>query len=181
MRAVHQHMLTLSQRTCMRLTVLVGLFLPLSLFAQPACYCCDALHRQFNFWVGDWVVHDTLGNVVGTNQISQIDSNCVVLEHWTGSAGLTGTSINYFDKADSTWNQLWVDSQGSVLKLKGQFNGSQMVLKSAPKTGRQGKTYYNQVTWTPNPDGTVTQLWEVRASSGKRLSTAFKGIYHRRK
>ena len=49
---------------------------------------------------------------------------------WTGVGGTTGTSINIFDKTDSTWNQIWVDNQRNILRLKSDLAGKKMVLKS---------------------------------------------------
>lgn len=150
------------------------------LFAQTDCACCDEFHEQFDFWIGDWAVFDTLGNKVGDNRISKIEDHCIVMEHWKGAQGGTGTSMNYFDKADSTWNQLWVDNSGSILKLKGRITSGQMVLRSDMVKGQDVDYYYNQITWFPNEDGTVTQLWEIFDDSGAILRTLFKGIYHKK-
>jgi hypothetical protein len=152
--------------------------------AQTNCACCDETHKQFDFWVGEWIVMDSLGNKVGENQISKIEENCIVLEHWTGAKGGTGTSHNYYDKTDSTWNQLWVDNKGNVLKLKGRFESGRMVLKSDPDTlgvkGKKNESTYNQITWTQNEDGTVSQLWEKYDQNDKLIKTVFLGIYHRK-
>jgi len=32
------------------------------LCAQQECPCCTEKHTQFDCWVGDWMVLDTLGN-----------------------------------------------------------------------------------------------------------------------
>jgi hypothetical protein len=157
------------------------LFLLVSnLFAQTDCSCCDTFHKQFDFWIGDWTVLDTLGNKVGENQISKIEDNCIVLEHWKGAKGGTGTSMNYYDNSDSTWNQLWVDNKGSILKLKGRFTSGQMVLKSDMIKGQKVDYYYNQITWSQNEDGTVTQLWEIYDNTDKLLKMLFKGIYNKK-
>ena len=34
-------------------------------------------------------------------------------------------------------------------------------------------------TWTPNPDGTVRQHWEISSDAGKSWTTAFDGLYRR--
>ncbi|WKK67156.1 hypothetical protein [Lutimonas zeaxanthinifaciens] len=149
-----------------------------NIFAQSNCLCCESQHKQFDFWVGEWVVKDTLGNKVGENTISKIQENCVLLENWKGAQGGTGTSMNYFDGSDSTWNQLWVDNKGNVLKLKGKYASGKMVLKSELAKGKKVDLYYNQITWSENKNGTVTQLWEIYDSNGKLLNTVFKGIYY---
>ena len=38
--------------------------------AQSDCACCTEKHKQFHFWVGEWIVLDTLGNKEGENQIT---------------------------------------------------------------------------------------------------------------
>ena len=151
-----------------------------NLFAQSDCACCDPVHAQFDFWVGEWTVTNVNGNQVGENSISKMDGNCMLMERWKGGSGVTGTSMNYFDKTDSTWNQLWVDNQGTILKLKGELISGKMVLKSDLARGPQGGTYYNQITWTPNEDGTVTQLWEIFNQEEELIQTLFKGIYRRK-
>lgn len=72
-----------------------------SVQAQEDCPCCDEVHSQFNFWVGDWIVYDSSGNKVGENSISKIEGGCIISEHWKGLQGGTGSSYNYFDKAVS--------------------------------------------------------------------------------
>ena len=32
--------------------------------AQDGCPCCTENHKQFDFWVGEWIVYDTAGNKV---------------------------------------------------------------------------------------------------------------------
>ncbi|MEO0571778.1 MAG: hypothetical protein AAF039_08735 [Bacteroidota bacterium] len=154
-------------------------FLTIICFGQEKCNCCSDSNQQFDFWIGDWIVKDTTGTVVGENRISKIEDDCVVLEQWKGNGGSTGTSMNYYNKLDKTWNQLWVDNQANILKLKGDFTSGEMVLKSDLIKGDKGD-YYNQITWSENKDGTVMQLWEVLDVSNNPLKTLFLGIYHRK-
>ena len=146
---------------------------------QVNCPCCYDSYTDFDFWKGDWYVTDTLGNKVGDNTISKIEANCILMEKWTGAKGGSGTSINFFDKSDSTWNQTWIDNQGGVLRLKGNLIDEKMILKSDLISGEKGD-YYNQITWIPNKDGTVTQLWAVYGTDKKLLQVLFKGIYNRK-
>lgn len=166
-------------------TLKIVIFLITSLFyisniraqTNSNCPCCTTTLQQFDFWVGDWMVYDTTGNKVGENSISKIENNCALVEHWKGAQGGTGTSMNYYDKTDKTWNQLWIDSKGSILKLKGQLKAGKMVLRSELQKGQKIDWYYNQITWTPNKDGSVSQLWEVYNKQDQLLNTLFLGIY----
>jgi len=160
------------------------LFFGISVNAQNAnqpCPCCTPNHAKFDFWEGDWVVTDTVGNQVGTNKLIKMQNNCVMQENWVGASGGTGTSYNFYNRADSTWNQLWVSNTGGVLELKGDGGDGKMVLRSKLiKAQQQNIFYYNQITWTKNEDGTVTQLWELYDKNDKLLRTSFKGIYRKK-
>lgn len=149
-------------------------------FAQESCPCCSEFNNQFDFWVGEWEVYDTTGNKLGENSISKLEDNCILNEHWIGGKGYSGRSYNYFNRTDSTWNQLWIDNTGSHLELKGNLVDGRMVLKSELLKGQQVDWYYNQITWTPLPDGTVEQLWEIYSNDNTLIMNAFKGIYHRK-
>lgn len=158
------------------LSFLVIFLLTYSVMAQSPCPCCTDQHRQFDFWAGNWQVHDTTGNLVGTNRVELIQDSCVLKENWIGAKVTTGTSYNYFDPSDSSWNQLWLDNQGTILKLKGGLIKREMVLKSDPVQGRNG-LYINRITWTPLSDGRVTQTWDALSVDGVIRARLFKGIY----
>jgi len=147
-------------------------------FSQTKCPCCTDNHFAFDFWVGDWVVKDTLGKPLGENSINKLENNCIINEHWKGAGGGTGSSYNYFDSKDSTWNQLWIDNSGSILKLKGKAEPNKMILKSELQPGKKIDWYYNQITWTKREDGTVSQVWDIFDKDGNLLNTIFYGIYH---
>jgi hypothetical protein len=143
---------------------------------EKTCPCCTEKHQQFDFWLGDWTVYNINGKVVGTNKISKLYDECVIREEWTSSAKNRGTSNNYYNAADDTWNQVWVDNSGFSLVLKGKYNDGKMILKSDLIQGKKGK-YYNQITWTLNDDKSVTQVWEYFKEDGTLIQEAFKGLY----
>lgn len=163
------------------LILLTGTFAPSFTFGQSDCPCCTAHHNQFDFWVGEWIVYDTAGDVVGKNSIEKLENNCVVSEHWRGDKGLTGRSYNYYNSMDSTWNQVWIDSQGTNLVLKGTSEPGKMVLKSELIKGTNVDFYANQITWIANENGTVTQLWQILDKENQILATVFEGIYKKMK
>jgi hypothetical protein len=161
-----------------KLFTLISVCLAIFVNAQTtsACACCSEPHKQFDFWLGHWDVYDTTGKKVGENLIESMESGCGLRENWRSNQQ-TGTSTNYFDPADNTWNQLWIDNAGTILSLKGAYNNNKMELKSAMMQGKKVAFYYNVITWEKNKDGTVTQIWDVRENTGKLVSRAFKGIY----
>jgi hypothetical protein len=144
------------------------------------CPCCNEAFQAFDFWVGDWEVVDTSGTIVGENTIEKLESGCVLTEHWRGSSGSTGRSFNHYNYQDSTWNQTWMDNGGRPLVLKGKATPGVMTMRSSVQTGQTGNQYYNEITWTANDDGTVTQKWDVLDADGTLLQVAFLGIYRRK-
>ena len=159
--------------------ILLLLVLPFSYMSAQdikPCPCCTPEHRQFDFWLGEWAVYDTIGNRAGENILISMQDSCLIQENWKGAKGGTGTSYNYYDKTENTWNQLWIDNAGSVLKLTGNMKGNVMVLVSDPvKT--DSTSYINRITWEPFEDGSVVQTWDAIDESGRLLKRLFKGIY----
>jgi len=160
------------------LTILFFFVLSLNSFAQDApCACCSNNHNQFDFWLGEWTVYDTENNIVGTNKIIKKYENCLIQENWVSEGKNRGTSYNYYDPNDSTWNQLWIDNQGTILNLKGTFSNGAMVLKSELLKGKKVDWYYNRITWSTIDSGYVKQTWDILDQDDNLLTTVFNGIY----
>ena len=117
--------------------------------------------------------------MIGTNKITKEYDNCLLRESWKSQGKLRGTSTNFYDKSDDSWNQVWVDNTGFVLRLKGGLIQGNMVLKSELTEGNNGK-FYHQISWIKNENGTITQLWETFNKEHVKLSEAFRGIYKKR-
>ena len=146
------------------------------------CNCCAEPYRQFDFWLGDWEVFDTVGNKVGENQLIILQDSCAMQENWTSAkGGFTGTSYNYYNAQDKQWRQVWVDNQGGSLQLKGNFNNNKMILRDDLKANNKGVKSYNRITWTPNADGSVRQLWEVFNEKNELKAVLFDGLYRKKK
>ena len=141
--------------------------------ASAAAGPCDTPeHRQFDFWVGDWAVHKASDNsVAGMNRVTLEYGNCVVHEHYITGRGYAGESLNIYDASRKVWHQSWVDDSGLLLVIEGGWNGKAMVME-----GVDAKKVKQRITWTPNADGSVRQLWETGDGKGG-WTTAFDGIY----
>lgn len=148
--------------------------------APPAAAPCRAgEHRQFDFWLGEWTV-EARGQARGVNRITRLHGDCGLREEYATLDGrYSGTSLNLWDAARGVWHQTWADSQGLLLTLEGGLRDGRMVLEGE-LTGADGRPSRQRITWTPNPDGTVRQLWEASADGGATWSTAFDGLYRRR-
>lgn len=147
--------------------------------APPACAAPE--HRQFDFWVGEWRVVKPDGSPAGSSRVERILGGCVVFENWTGAGGSEGKSFNTYDPATGRWEQYWVDQSGNRLRLSGGVESGRMVLTGAhdtpdPKTKQVRR---ERITWTPNPDGSVRQLWEASDDGGKSWAVSFDGLYRK--
>lgn len=135
--------------------------------------------RQFDFWVGEWEVHDAKGQWLGRNRVVSLLGGTVLQEHWEGSQGGAGTSLNAYLPARKAWRQCWVDAKGGSLDLMGGLEGRSMVLRGTTE-GAKGRVL-ERITWTPLPDGRVRQLWEQSADGGGTWTVSFDGYYSRKK
>jgi hypothetical protein len=160
-------------------TALALLLLQGAAAAAPKKPCTSPLHRQFDFWLGLWDVTDPAGKFAGTNRIELVDGGCALYESWgSGGGGYTGRSLNSVG-ADGRWRQTWVDSTGGRLELGGALVDGKMVLEGDSPPDKPGEPpVKNRITWTPQADGNVRQLWEASSDGGKTYATAFDGLYH---
>lgn len=142
----------------------------------PPPDCNGEVHRQFDFWVGDWSVL-VAGQVAGENRIERILNGCALLENWSGKGGMNGKSLNFYDRRRDMWHQTWIDDRGGALHLDGRFADGKMVLEG--RADAKGKTLRHRITWTPLPAGELRQLWET-SEDGTTWSVAFDGHYKRK-
>jgi hypothetical protein len=142
---------------------------------QPNCRAVE--HHQFDFWIGDWEVFQPNGQKAGENRIEPIADGCALLENWSGRGNFSGKSLNIYDRSDRRWHQTWVDNSGSLLVLAGGLVGKAMVMGS----DHAAPGAWQRITWTPNDDGSVRQLWESSADAGTTWAVQFDGKYVRRK
>lgn len=149
--------------------------------ADDSCPCCSENYRDFDFWLGNWEAFGPKGKLAGTNNIVVLHDGCVIQENWSSGGGkYTGTSYNYFDAISGEWNQVWVDNGGGSLQLKGGWTGETMVLSSGPIAGPEGTITISRITWTPNVDRTVRQVWDISKDDGQSWNTVFDGMYKKK-
>ncbi len=171
----------------MKIRVVVSLLLLMSgmtAFPQtgnPPCVCCSDEHKQFDFWIGDWVVY-TNAEMVGFNKIVKVESDCALRENWKSVVSShTGTSYNFYHKSDKKWRHVWIGSDGMTLEVKGEFKDRKMVMFGDEYRDEKGNRVINKITWYVNPDGTVRQVWEQSKDGGLAYNIQFDGLYRRRK
>ena len=121
--------------------------------------CGSVEYREFDFWLGTWQASLPNGKIVGINRIQREYEGCVIHERYTGGRNYNGESLNIYDPARKVWHQTWVDNTGTLLVLEGGLHDGKMILEGNT-IDKTGATIDNRITWTPNPNGSVHQLWE---------------------
>ena len=139
--------------------------------------CAAPEHRQFDFWLGEWDVHDPAGRLAGVNRITREYNGCVLVERYDTGRGYSGSSFNIYDAGRGKWHQTWVDSGGLLLRLEGGVAAGKMQL-AGETVGADGSTTRHRITWTPQSDGSVRQFWETSKTAGP-WEVAFDGRYTR--
>jgi hypothetical protein len=66
------------------------------------------------------------------------------------------------------------------MHLTGGLRDGSMVLEGKT-VGRDNAAVRQRITWTPQPDGRVRQLWEQSKDDGKTWTVGFDGRYAKRK
>ena len=159
------------------LTVCAVVLVAISASAQTASNavsskCSSAEHRQFDFWLGDWEVAQG-DKFAGRNSIRSILNGCAISEEWSGTGGFRGNSLNFYNPSTRRWHQTWIDSQGQSLALEGEFEAGSMTLQNVEPENMPR----HRITWTPMPDKSVRQLWQVRDKPEAEWRTLFDGKY----
>lgn len=144
--------------------------------------CAAKEHAGFDFWIGNWTVYGGKGNdkVQGRNRIQRSASGCWLTEVWSSASGPSydGTSLNAWDAQYKVWRQFWTGADGTVLRLSGGVVDGKMIMTGELPNGEHA-VQQQRITWTPNPDRSVTQEWETSDDAGASWKMAFRGTYRR--
>lgn len=136
--------------------------------------CATPEHRQFDFWLGTWDVHNRAQpkRPPARNVITAEHDGCLIHEQYV--AGLyNGSSLNFYNPQTKRWHQTWIDNQGGSLLLDGGLDKKgRMVLSSDPS-----KSPIERITWTPKKNGDVRQHWQQSKDGGKTWADVFDGTY----
>ncbi len=145
----------------------------------PAPPCQEPVYRQFDFWIGQWDVVQEVGETASAfNEISAIVQGCALKEQYHTQSGFSGESLNWYDPQLGQWRQTWVDNAGTVLQLVGGLNvAGEMVLSGNQRRDEHGEPILDRITWTPQSDGSVVQLWQTSLDEGATWSQLFRGTY----
>ncbi len=144
--------------------------------------CTSAESRQFDFWVGDWDVTNSGGEVlVAESTISMEDQGCDILEFWRPFAGAHGHSINAYDARDHMWHQMWVDASGQITNYAGPFeNGVMRLNNNSPPPPGAPANLRRRMNFQALDANTVRQWGERFNEQTQQWVVAWDLTYHRR-
>ena len=149
----------------------------------PPPPCQSASHRDFDFWVGEWVVTPNGSDkALADSRIERLYGGCAIRENWMPYGKSGGGSLSSFDPADGRWHQRWVDSSGTTVDFDGGMAGRTMVLTGLWRNViAPGQHALVRMSYTPNADGSVRQHGEQSTDNGISWSTSFDFIYRPKK
>jgi tetratricopeptide (TPR) repeat protein len=145
-------------------------------FLKSTLPCRADEFRQFDFWIGDWAVHNHAGQKVGDNHVTREQDGCLLVEHWKSGRGIeSGTSFNYFDIRDKKWHQLYIDNSGNAgayPPMAGNLVDNKMVLVSDEKVSPVFRW-----TWYVLSPGKVRQMAEQSDDQQKTWRIVWDSTY----
>ena len=144
----------------------------------PTQSCSTQQHHQFDFVVGNWLVRDSSGHVIGTTTFSKEYGGCVLIERWrgVGPAG-EGLGVIGYRPASRTWHRDFIDQGRVALSFDGQREGAAMVMTG--KEYQPDVVRMHRVTWTPRSNGSVEERWQTSTDEGRSWSMHVYGVLER--
>ena len=135
--------------------------------ATPQSPCAEGAFRQFDFWVGDWVVSPTVPPPPPAptprtpSHIATALDGCAILETWGGG----GRSLNSYDPETGLWYQTWVPGPGRPFRMAGGLRPDGVMALEGTRHPYFAPTasWIDAYTWTPVDANHVVQAWTFDA------------------
>lgn len=141
--------------------------------------CSTPKHQQLDFLLGNWVVRDRSGRVLGIDSFSKEHGGCSLIELWReAGSGKEGLGVIGYRPETGAWHQDLMIHVGFVLSVEGGMDGASMVMTGKEHPG-QGVTRIHRIRWTPTSDGSVEQLWQTSIDDGQSWQVHFEGAFQR--
>lgn len=134
---------------------------------------------DFDFWVGEWEVRTSGGELAGHNTITKRDGGCLIQENWRGGGASTGTSVSFFQPSRGQWRQIWTGSNGTMFDISGGFVDGAMRMEGTIEYVNPAQVVAFRGTWTQNADGVVRQRLEEFDLGTATWVLWFDGFYRR--
>jgi hypothetical protein len=149
--------------------------------------CAGPEFRQLDFWVGTWDATwpASPGTPAGkgTNRIEKILGGCVISENFEadGSSPLVGKSYSTYSARSKTWQQTWVDNQGSYLALAGDLSDPAGKILAMDSTAPNGKPVKLRMIFKNIAADSFDWSWERSLDGGATWQVQWPIRYTRKK
>jgi hypothetical protein len=149
--------------------------------------CSAPVHRQFDFWIGEWDVVPNgrppqPGQKPGVNVITSEYGGCLIVERYE-QPPFSGSSYNIYDRSRGEWHQTWVDVTGGLHQYWGGLKDGNMVFHGEvplPPAAKYGGYRRVRMTFFPMGPDKVRQFSESYMPDGT-WTVNYDLIYTRRK
>ena len=168
------------------LYTVIAMMIWAQIVAQKPCGT-NPVYRQFDFWIGEWIVYGNNGSKAGDSKISLILDSCIVLEEWTSASAMqglvySGKSFNTYNRASGQWQQTWVDNTGGSNEyLKGKYAENRMQFLTDPFYFKKDSLAIRKLTFYNLGNDKVRQHGEISKDNGVTWSTEYDLEYRRKK
>ena len=138
--------------------------------------CDNPEARQFDFWIGDWDVANHHRVQSATDRVETILNGCVIIENYAGFRGNHAKSFSYYDAERGKWRQSWLTDDGKQSEFVGEFRDGAMSM-TGEISGSDGSSFLSRMTWRPQDDGSVHQVFENSHDKGESWYVLFELNY----
>lgn len=154
--------------------VLCFILLSMAALGQTRTEDCSAFEfNELNYWLGEWIIQDSLGTVIGESKVSKNETLCSIEEQREDNEG--GSFNQYFYKSSlDEWQTTWTDESGDLLLFIGSGEEDVMFLQS-----KVSKFKGLQMMWIQRDAYTVEKYLFLIDDSGNRLKLLSFEIYRK--
>ena len=141
----------------------------------------DKAYSRLDFWLGDWLVVDSSGAVVGSASLDKILGGCAIQYRWRDPDGSETLELFYYVLAAKQWRQLLLSDSGRTMErtLVEESEKSNRVRFQGKAQRLNGSPYFDRSTITPLGPDEIHQVIE-RSLDGSDWRVAFDAHYKRR-
>jgi hypothetical protein len=159
---------------------------------ESASACTAPEARQFDFWIGEWRINQTILQADGswlelaaTTNVTPSLNGCALIEHWQGKVlffwegmkeaePLLGLSVRSFDPKTGKWFIYWMDSRNRRFGVfEGKFkDGKGEFFRSG--TTRDGKPLLSRITFSGITETAVAWELAISTNEGKTWQALWK-------
>ncbi len=142
-------------------------------FAQGGICKTDSRYAALDFYLGEWQLESTTGEVLGTSRITKRPDGCAMTESYRGMDGRVGETLTFLDPSDGAWRQVGVGSFGDVFQNRGRAGNGEYEFEGTLATP-DGET--TQLRGTLNRDGDLVR-YRVERRQGSSWEVLEEGLY----